>query len=165
MKYDFRRLNLGKHVACTRARICKRLRSPGIVSKESIPPASLARRAGTSNRVVVLARQAGYRLLGSLKVLQIRALYTTVVEGGESERNNTYRGISSLPPAVFHTQPPPPPPTHSYRWVFTLFPDLKPIILRLTQVLRVFLLGIHSHLCSFALRFLFIQSHATSYSF
>ncbi len=30
---------------------------------------------------------------------------------------------------------------------------------------RVFLLFIHSHLYSFALRFLFLQTHATSYSF
>ncbi len=33
------------------------------------------------------------------------------------------------------------------------------------KVLRVFLLAIHSHLYSFALRFLFLQTHATSYSF
>jgi len=32
------------------------------------------------------------------------------------------------------------------------------------QVLRVFLLAIHSHLCTFALRCLF-KTHATSYSF
>ncbi len=57
-----------------RARICKRLRSPGIDFKESIPPAYVAWRAGTSNRVVP-ARQAGNRFLGSLKGLQIRALY------------------------------------------------------------------------------------------
>ncbi len=31
-----------------------------------------------------------------------------------------------------------------------------------TKVLRGFLLAIHSHLCSFALRFLFLQTHATS---
>ncbi len=30
---------------------------------------------------------------------------------------------------------------------------------------RVFLLAIHSHLYSFTLRFLFLQTHATSYSF
>jgi hypothetical protein len=30
-----------------------------------------------------------------------------------------------------------------------------------TKVLRVFLLAIHSHLYSFALRFLFLQTHAT----
>jgi hypothetical protein len=34
-----------------------------------------------------------------------------------------------------------------------------------TKVLRVFLLAIHSHLYSFALRCLFIQTHATSYCF
>jgi hypothetical protein len=34
-----------------------------------------------------------------------------------------------------------------------------------TKILRVFLLGIHSHLYSFVLRFLFLQTHATSYSF
>ncbi len=56
-----------------RARICKRLRSPGIDSKESIPPAYVARRADTSNRVVVPARQAVNRFLGFLKGLQIRA--------------------------------------------------------------------------------------------
>jgi hypothetical protein len=49
------------------------LRSPGIDSKESIPPAFVAWQAGTPKRVVVLARQAGNRFLGSLKGLQIRA--------------------------------------------------------------------------------------------
>ncbi|MFN9897317.1 MAG: hypothetical protein ACK55Z_00710, partial [bacterium] len=34
-----------------------------------------------------------------------------------------------------------------------------------TTFLGVFLLAIHSHLDSFALRFLFLQPHATSYSF
>jgi len=34
-----------------------------------------------------------------------------------------------------------------------------------TKVLRVFLLAIQSHLYSFALRFLFLQTHVTSYSF
>ncbi len=34
-----------------------------------------------------------------------------------------------------------------------------------TKVLKVFLLAIHSPLYSFALRFLFLQTHATSYSF
>ena len=55
-----------------RARICKRVRSLGIDSKESIPPAYEAWRAGTSNRFVVPARQDGNRFLGSLKGLQIR---------------------------------------------------------------------------------------------
>ncbi len=43
-------------------------------TQESIPPAYVAWRVGTSNRVVVLGRQAGNRFLGSLKGLQIRAL-------------------------------------------------------------------------------------------
>jgi hypothetical protein len=34
-----------------------------------------------------------------------------------------------------------------------------------TKVSRVFLLAIHSHLYSFALRFIFLQTHTTSYSF
>ncbi len=38
-----------------RASICKRLWSPGIDSEKSIPPASVAWRAGTTNRVVVLS--------------------------------------------------------------------------------------------------------------
>jgi hypothetical protein len=57
----------------TRARICKRLRSPGIDSEESIQSAYVAWRAGTTNRVVVPVHQAENRLLGSLKGLQIRA--------------------------------------------------------------------------------------------
>jgi hypothetical protein len=56
------------------ARICKRLWSPGIDSEESISPAYVACRAGTTNRVVEPSRQAGNRFLGSLKGLQIRAL-------------------------------------------------------------------------------------------
>jgi hypothetical protein len=56
-----------------RARICKRLWSPGIESEESISPAYVAWRAGTPNMAVVPARQAGNRFLGSLKRLQIRA--------------------------------------------------------------------------------------------
>ncbi len=55
-------------------RICKRLWSPEIESEESIQLAYVAWRAGTTNRVVVPARQAGNRFLGSLKGLQIRAL-------------------------------------------------------------------------------------------
>jgi hypothetical protein len=56
-----------------RARICKRLWRLGIDSEQSIPPSYLTWRAGTKNRVVVLARQAENRFLGSLKGLQIRA--------------------------------------------------------------------------------------------
>jgi hypothetical protein len=47
---------------------------PGIDSEDSIPPAYVAWRAITTNRVVVPARQAGNRFLGSVKGLQIRAL-------------------------------------------------------------------------------------------
>ncbi len=61
------------------ARICKHLRSPGIDSKESVPPAYVAWRAATSNRVVVPARQAVSRFLGPLEGLQIRAQERTVV--------------------------------------------------------------------------------------
>jgi hypothetical protein len=60
--------------APSRDRICKRLKSPEIDSEESTPPASVAWRAGTTNRVFVLDRQAGKRFLGSLKRLQIWAL-------------------------------------------------------------------------------------------
>ncbi len=49
----------------SRDRICKRLLSPEIDSDGPIPPAYVARRAGTTNRVVVQARQAGNRFLGS----------------------------------------------------------------------------------------------------
>jgi hypothetical protein len=62
-----------KKFAVIRARICKRLWSPGIDSEETIPPAYVAWRAGTTNRVVVPARQDENRFLGSLKGLQIRA--------------------------------------------------------------------------------------------
>jgi hypothetical protein len=45
--------------SCIRARICKRLWSPGIDSEESTPPGYVVWRAGTTNRVAVPARQAG----------------------------------------------------------------------------------------------------------
>jgi hypothetical protein len=61
-----------------RARICKRLWSPEIDYEESISPAYTACRAGTTNRVVVPARRAGNRFLGSSKGLQIRALKASV---------------------------------------------------------------------------------------
>jgi hypothetical protein len=47
-----------------RARIYKRLRRPGIDSEDSIPPAYVAWRAGTTNRVAVPARQAWNRFMG-----------------------------------------------------------------------------------------------------
>jgi hypothetical protein len=50
----------------SKARTCKRLRNPGIDSKESITQAYVAWRAGTSNRDVIPGRQALF--LGSLKV-------------------------------------------------------------------------------------------------
>jgi hypothetical protein len=62
-----------QHKNWSRARISKRLWSPGIDSDGPIPPAYVAWRAGTSNRVVVQACHAGNRFQGSLKGLQIRA--------------------------------------------------------------------------------------------
>jgi hypothetical protein len=53
------------------ARICKQIKEPTNRFEESIPPAW---RAGTTNKVVVMARKAGNRFLDSLKGLQIRAL-------------------------------------------------------------------------------------------
>ncbi len=55
-----------------RARICKRLRSPG---NDSARLCNVAWQAGTSNRAVVPARQAGYRFLGLcvLSVLRFAA--------------------------------------------------------------------------------------------
>ena len=67
-----------------RARIFKRLRSPGIDSKEWIPPVYVAWRAGTSNRVVVPARKAGNRFLDSFEGLQIRAQFNA---GPQKKRN------------------------------------------------------------------------------
>jgi hypothetical protein len=57
------------------ARICRRLRSP------EIDPASFCSLAGQYDkyRVVVPARRARNRLLGSLNGLQIRARYTTTL--------------------------------------------------------------------------------------
>jgi len=68
-----RRQNFLVAVQC-RARICKCLRRSGIASEDSIPPACVAWRTGTTNMVVETARKAGNRFLGSLKGLQIRAL-------------------------------------------------------------------------------------------
>ncbi len=52
--------------------------SLGINSDELILPADVAWLAGTTNRVVVPARQAGHQFLGSLKGLQIRAVKSGV---------------------------------------------------------------------------------------
>ncbi len=48
-------------------------------AQESMPPVYVAWRAGTSNIVVVWARQAGNRFLGSLEVLQIRNFILCVI--------------------------------------------------------------------------------------
>ncbi len=69
-----------------RVRICRRLRSLGIDSKESIPPAYVARRTGTITIFVLPLRQATYAgesyslesIPGLLKRLRIRALMTYV---------------------------------------------------------------------------------------
>jgi hypothetical protein len=52
----------------------KCLWSPEIDSEKSIPPAYVACRAGTTNKLVVPARQDGIRFLASFKGLQIRVL-------------------------------------------------------------------------------------------
>jgi hypothetical protein len=69
-------VGIGLSYQPARARICKRLRGPGIDFQESISPAYVAWRAGTKNRVVVPDRQAGNRFLVSLTGLQIRAQAT-----------------------------------------------------------------------------------------
>jgi hypothetical protein len=51
---SYRRTSSSKY----RAGIRKRLRGQGIDSKESVPPSFVVGRAGTTNRVVVLARHA-----------------------------------------------------------------------------------------------------------
>ena len=80
------------------ARIWKRLRSPGIDSKESIPPAYVSLRAGTSNRVAIPSRQARNWFLGSLKGLQIRALGGRYVKKGLSYKPARL-GIDSWAPS------------------------------------------------------------------
>ncbi len=50
-----------------RARICKRLRRPGIDSEDSIPPAYVAWRAGTTNRVVLPVPPGWESIPGLLK--------------------------------------------------------------------------------------------------
>ncbi len=64
---------------CTtlRARICERLRRPGIDSKEPIPPAYVAWRPGTLTLFVVRPdklQRLAESIPGLLKHLQIRAL-------------------------------------------------------------------------------------------
>jgi hypothetical protein len=50
-----------------KSRICKRLRRPGIDSEESIPPACVAWRASTTNRVVVTGPPGSESIPGLLK--------------------------------------------------------------------------------------------------
>jgi hypothetical protein len=50
-------------------------------------------------------------------------------------------------------------------WNKMVCPEVEFLDILHTKVLRVFLLAIRSHLFSFAWRFLFLQTHATSYSF
>ncbi len=76
-------------------RICKRLMRPGIDSEDSIPPAYVVWRAGTTNRVIVPTRQAENRFLGSIKGLQIRALVCCCFL---QRRRNRY----SPPPCFLH---------------------------------------------------------------
>jgi hypothetical protein len=73
-------------------------------AEESIPPAYVTWRAGTSNRVVVLARQAGNRFLGSLKCLKIRALgFIDIVQPSHNAlcRSSTAAAEQALPVFVF----------------------------------------------------------------
>jgi hypothetical protein len=70
------RVGTGLSYRPARACICKRFWSPGIDSEDLIPPAYVALRASTTNTVVIQARQAGNRFLGSLTGLQIRAQAT-----------------------------------------------------------------------------------------
>ncbi len=85
-----------------RARICKRLWNPGIDSEEPTPPAFVAWRGGTTNKVDVPASQAGNRFLSSLKGLQIC-------------RVGIKKPTQKNPPKK--PQKNPPKKTH-YKWVF-----------------------------------------------
>ncbi len=83
-----------------RARICKRLWSPAIDSEESIQVAMyVAWRAGSTNRVVVPARQAGNRFLGSLTGLQIGALYELLCSLSRMHSYTSTPTFVPLPPS------------------------------------------------------------------
>jgi hypothetical protein len=86
-----------------RGRICKRLWSPGINFEESILPAYVAWRAGTTNRVVEPARDAGNRFLGSSKGLQTRAQISFLLQWG-------YFRTYILTSWIYNSPLPPPPP-------------------------------------------------------
>jgi hypothetical protein len=64
--------------------------------------------------------------------------------------------IFSFEPLLFYLQ------AKTIRYLYT---ELEFLDETQIKVLLVFLLAIHSHLYSFALRFIFLQTHATSYSF
>jgi hypothetical protein len=67
-------------------------------AQESIPPAYEAWRAGTRNRVVVLARQAGNQFLESSKGLEIRPLVYLDKTGMKDDRSwsGIFHGILFL---------------------------------------------------------------------
>jgi hypothetical protein len=71
-------------------------------AKESIPLAYVARRANTTNRVFVPARQAGNRFLGTFKGLQMRfpawRPSTTTLFFVPARRAKLAGGIDSLAP-------------------------------------------------------------------
>ncbi len=87
------------------ARICKRLWSPSYVSW----------RAGTTNKVVVPAQQAGDRFLGSLEGLQIRALVPLRLCRKQKKCQNSWSRIIGRPVEVFARYCPLPGPTHQGR--------------------------------------------------
>jgi hypothetical protein len=85
-----------KFTKLIRARICKRLRGPGIDSEKSIQPNCLVWWAGTTNRVVVPARHAGNRFLGSLKGLQNRAQHGHVCVSADRSWKEGRGGLLSV---------------------------------------------------------------------
>jgi hypothetical protein len=59
-------------------------------AQESIPPAYVAWRAGTTYRVVVPARKAGNRFLGSFKGLQIRLRHPSKLQNGHKQKSGQH---------------------------------------------------------------------------
>jgi hypothetical protein len=70
----------------------------GIDSEESILLASVAQRAGKTNRVVIPARQAGNRFLGSLNGPQIRAQIRVSIIGVLYPTTTSSSVAPSFPP-------------------------------------------------------------------
>jgi hypothetical protein len=83
----------------SRARICKCLWGIDSGDRFRHPKYIVALRAGTANRVVVLAQQDGNRFLGSLKGLQIQALAS-----GHIIKDDV-NGFSSISNICFMTLP------------------------------------------------------------